>query len=789
MDVKTRDVRFGSKFNVKAIDLGTHPLSNFSPLSELEKVISSAGGSIGGFSALTAFGVQSGAADVASMLETGIVKSNMSFESSFPSFYSMGLVRSYVIPPSVGTMVQSSYNGDSTLSRITYGLKIEGADVPLGFSSGFLKYFPLTVEEDGIRLCEENAAVIFLGYATLTSGEGEGIRSGFIYFLSAKSELTTGNLLTDDVFSLEEYYKDKPTTVKNLLAKKFTFFLRKTCDMGVAPPDPAPPDPPPTPSGSLFPKPTDLPTPAKYRFTAYNIPFMRDGEDVFALPKDEIDTWLETCKLDEQTSEGGFRTRQNSVVWKDAEKVRMANYMRVARAGDGDYTTDGPPSYYWVDDVEDLGEFTDIENAAALRLTVDHFATGMFGPEAYSINGRLIQTTLAYPKINRQRRVPFLTPAYEGGKMTFDPIACDEFAVVINATNERGNTLQLILPVTGADISESTALLEQAIRRAGAASAVKITSIAAGSKVNIQVLGISVLPYAWIEELGGLAEDEGTLYTTYTGSEQEVPVYILPVQGTMQNGPKLVADYIVGQNGYFKNVLLKPYSKIIFRTPARFIELTGDPTLTQCNNVKIYIEYADAGGTGSDRLTIYAFLNGEFVDISDDFTADFAVNQQALQQVQQKELVALRTLSSVVGGIGGIVGGVSSGNYFGAVQSAFGAVGSIADLAAARKTPAQLHTGGSVMNAVATSSIVGYLEIEPENDSALEFAETQNGYILPEKEQNFIVNAVPDDMIYPIYVKMEITEMSGIRGGQDANNYIAQRLKNGVRFIRPQNKS
>lgn len=786
MNVKTRDVWFGN-FQVKAIDLGTHPLSNFSPLSELENVISSAGGSIGGFSALTAFGVQRGAADETSMLETGIVKSNMSFDSSFPDFHSIGLVRSYVIPPSVGATVESSYNGDSTFYKITYGLKIEGGDVPLGLSSDTLKYFPLTAKEDRIRLYEKNAAVIFLGYATLTSGEGEGIRSAVIYFLSAKSELTTENLLTDDVFSLEEYYKDKPTTVKNLLAKRFTFSLCKTCDMGVAPPDPTPPGPGPSPSGDLFPKPVDLPTPAKYRFTAYNIPFMRDGEDVFALPKDEIDGWLETLKLDEQTSEGGFRTRQNSVVWKDAEKVRMANYMRVARAGDGDYTTDGAPSYYWVDDVEELGEFTDIENAAVLRLTVDHFATGMFATDEYSITGRLVQTTLAYPAINRQRRVPVVTPSYEGGAITFGPIACNEFAVVINATNERGNTLQLILPVTGSDLPETSALLVQAIRRAGSASAVKITSIAAGSKVNVNVLGISVLPYTWVEELGGLAEDEGTLYSQYTGTETETPVFILATQSAMQRGPTLVADYLVGQDGTFQGKTLKPYSKLVFRTPARFIELTGDPTITQSNSVKIYIEYANAGGAGADKLTIYAFLNGEFVDISDDFTADFAVNQQALQQAQQKELVALRTLSSVVGGIGGVVGGVRSGNYFGAVQSAFGAVGSIADLAAARKTPAQLHTGGSVMNAVLSSSLVGYLEIEPTN-TGLDTAEREEGYILPDKQEYGLLNAVPEDDFTPKYFRIEGARVVVGRGGQDANNYIAQRLENGVRFIRPQNK-
>ena len=538
---------------------------------------------------------------------------------------------------------------------------------------------------------------------------------------------------------------------------------------------PGPPAPPaPAPSGY-----------GKYRYTLYRVDYMRDGEDVMTPAAGVVESSLAGARLAEYVTEDPFRDGQDTIIFQEAEKAVNANYMRVARTSSDaiyDYANDTSPLYYWVDEVEQLA--TPDSTVARLSITRDYFMSDVMQlpketRDKVAFSGELIATTEKPLNVQTTtEKTPYISPEYSGAEPTFYPVISDrKFAVVLCGTDARGDTFQCAIPSTdtSGDTIFQVAELQTNISIASTAIAYRTETN------NISVQRLYVIPQTWADIISTSGEYD-LYYEDADGVKKSKPVKVFSgVGGALPKTAVKVGDYILATPELED---IKPYTRVFFKTPARTIELTADQSIEEDRRITIYAAVSWTGA-GSNGLTIYAFINGDFVDISDDFTADFAVNAEALRQAQQSELTALRAISAAVGAVGGITGGVASGNYFGAVQSGISGVSTIAQLGAAKKTPATMRNGGSAMNGILEIGEIAYITVQPKNKATLNAYETRNGYLYPSKP--WVIFGMPE--LEPpnltAYYRVENAKISGLKtGGQAAERYIASRLETGVRFTR-----
>lgn len=192
--------------------------------------------------------------------------------------------------------------------------------------------------------------------------------------------------------------------------------------------------------------------------------------------------------------------------------------------------------------------------------------------------------------------------------------------------------------------------------------------------------------------------------------------------------------------------------------------------------------YVSIASSGDDGIKLYLQTGEEFIDISDDYAADFAANTAAVQQAQQKQLIALQAITGVIGAAGGAAGGVASGNYFGAVQSIAGGVQSIAQIAASRKSPAQIRGNGGVASffAMAQTLLLGISLGNPANLTEINATETEFGCIYDGSPYK-IFGA--HDLELDNFYRFDDVLIENMTGGESAKNEIAIALRNGVRFV------
>lgn len=550
-----------------------------------------------------------------------------------------------------------------------------------------------------------------------------------------------------------------------------------------------------------------------YRVSLYNFMFAEDGLTVCA-PKtrEDIDPYLEQFKIAEYSIELPFRTAQDGlVIAEDSIDLRKANYARVALQGEGDMTTDSLRTFYWVRSIDALPQRKDVKPRFRLILDRDYFMTDFFDVEgdftlenAWLVAGQSVQTNA--PRIGEDAPIPTL-PAntqrkspidveYTGGALRYKtyleiPSGTPEYSAVAVISLAEGAIRQIVITgiernSVGVSISNVTEMLN---------SIARLTSVnfhgSEGYK-TAHTLKMYLIPTAWVTALGF---DSGTVdgikCLNPAGSEVEYTENLgtfFDVQN-MQGGITVGTYSATTVKGLVKvdgsteesEKKLDPLELLMFRTPARLIEITGDPSVEECTTVKLIAEPAASGG-GSDSLTIYAVINGEFIDISEDFTVDFAVNEEALRVAQQKEVTAIRTVANVVGGIGGVVGGVASGNYFGAVQSAVGAVGGLAEMYSYKKQPAQVKTGGSALNGFANMGLLAFVCVSPSTDNAKTLADLY-GYLTPELPYIEFSRSnipAPKDALYSC-LKMKNVEVRRLQsGGNEAALYLKARFEQGV---------
>lgn len=527
-----------------------------------------------------------------------------------------------------------------------------------------------------------------------------------------------------------------------------------------------------------------------YRIVFFKIPFMRGG---YRVPVCPIGTspilHMGKFKVLEIITNLAFSEQQREIVISgnssDTIDSRMANYMYIAYTDTntpGDYDNDKRPAYYWVDDVQFVGSYGVEEQAPAAVVTIspDVWLTDFCSGQT-TVRGRLAQSTV---NIATMPRTPVIQPYYDidntvqRDALPLRPSTGNNYwAVGVFATND-GGILTYAIP------ESSWALLRGWANAMG--SAAKITQTprsGSGSAItlNVDCIKLYILPAAFVEYGSGISifsRDSLFKHTLETaGGAVYDDLYIPSYDG----GPGLLKTLTVTLATY-QEAFLSLEQKSWLVTPARFIELSAARGMVDRagNYIPPASVYVSIAGSGDDGVKLYLQTGEEFIDISDDYAADFAANTAAVQQAQQKQLIALQAITGVIGAVGGAAGGVASGNYFGAVQSIAGGVQSIAQIAAARKSPAQIRGNGGVASFFAMTQTL-LLAVSLGNPiNIIEFQKVENEYGWQYDDAPYYNDALE----YDNYYRFTEVEIDGdITGGQGAQQEMANALVSGVRLV------
>lgn len=525
-----------------------------------------------------------------------------------------------------------------------------------------------------------------------------------------------------------------------------------------------------------------------YRYTFYNIPYMRGGVDVPALNSGDIaETQLEKYFIMEIFSQRQFSEEQVQLVFSEGESLAasQANYMRVAKTQNTtqkDYSTDSNVSFWWVDDVQLLGAINASGDLAA-RVTIspDVWLTDFFAaPSAPSIQGRIIQTTV---NIGGCEKKPPISPNWNYGvpitenmlvkhpPTQLPPTDEPEYSVVVFMTTSSNDIIGLISePTVASNINTPIIYM---------CSAAKITLLDSSGEPlptmtwNVDVVRAFAVPRIFIENLTDYTRKykvesaPGGVSEAYGIASYQIDRYNVVYQRSKPDGMKWDPLHYL----YFGTA--KRLIKVDTRADAKGGAGGSDSALMSIA--------VTASMYGTDTISINLFLNGEIIDLTDDFECDFAVNEKSVSLSQFKSLTALKSISSVIGAAGGVVGGVMSGNYFGAIQSIFGGIGTFAELEEAKKQPATMEqSSGNVVNFIRSiGSIYWVYSRDPLNIDIINEAIERYGYIYEEAPVlKYANNTIPRNEFF----KYSEADVYGMTGGQSAAIEISNAFLRGVRL-------
>lgn len=179
-------------------------------------------------------------------------------------------------------------------------------------------------------------------------------------------------------------------------------------------------------------------------------------------------------------------------------------------------------------------------------------------------------------------------------------------------------------------------------------------------------------------------------------------------------------------------------------------------------------------GYYANSLAVYLILNGERYDITNDFTVDRAANYKALERSYQGDGAFLADVSAAVGGVGGAIGGIASGNYFGAVQSVISTAGYFVNREAQLNTPATVQYSSNATACLFAFNGIATLDYgAPNNANDITRAIKYEGYATRARAD------IPDD-ITGYALRVLEAEVTGV-DSEAAGKLIAD-LKNGVYF-------
>lgn len=324
------------------------------------------------------------------------------------------------------------------------------------------------------------------------------------------------------------------------------------------------------------------------------------------------------------------------------------------------------------------------------------------------------------------------------------------------------------------------ALAEQWVQAIGGAAKITITVPSAPAQdIEISCIKVYIIPEDFATTTDGdsiVNTSTATKYLITSANDVKIDVYPFATLGGV--GLKRVHDVTLPVAGNFRNI----NSKTWICTPARFVDLSEMRGIAWDSATPLAASFfISASSGGDDGIKIYMQVGTEFIDVSDDFVADFATNTQAVQQAQQKQLIALQAITGVIGAAGGAVGGLASGNYFGAVQSIAGGVETVAGLGQAKRAPAQMRGNGGVAAFYGfTNTLVLLLSLgTPANSDEIILAEDEFGW----QYDNAPFKTYMGNMPLGDYYRFAEVDVCNMTGGQGAQQEVANALAAGVRFV------
>ena len=234
-----------------------------------------------------------------------------------------------------------------------------------------------------------------------------------------------------------------------------------------------------------------------------------------------------------------------------------------------------------------------------------------------------------------------------------------------------------------------------------------------------------------------------------------------------------------------------PGGKVFVGTPGRVVELdtlTWRESSGACvpADIDIYVRFSGgrSGFGASDSLTIILFDGTGFLDISPDYEVSVAVNEGAARMAQQKTATALQLATNVIGAAGGIAGGVASGNWFGAVQSAAGGVEAVIQPSVEKSTPARVAYQGGAMSAYA-AGLGGLYCVRltgPKNADAMDALVKKVGLVADDPPW-VTIGATTTDFQSGAFYKFDACQWRGAVGGMDSAEEVCREFGLGRRFL------
>lgn len=519
----------------------------------------------------------------------------------------------------------------------------------------------------------------------------------------------------------------------------------------------------------------------KFRYTFYKIPFMRGGIDVpvVATPGNQIPE-MEKYFVTEIISEKQFSETQNQIVLANAAAVNNANYVRIARTAateiQSDYDADTDPAFFWVEDVQIICTTKDSDGPRSAIITIapDPWLTDFCDAAAdINIRGRLKQSTQAQAG---ERISNPVEPITDFSLLNFEDVsgtaADDSLFDVVGVFTDAGGGILIFStktgkPKVGQDLDDLTTQLYYFAKVAFWRYAIQPDE----ANIAVKCIKLLVVPNSWIE-----------------WAKQGLDI-TLTVDTTLPEAQEIDAVQVrIKSNFSLKNVLsvsapdqyLPKYNYFLL-TPTHVIRLENTPYVLNPSYKTIANIYVGTPlGSNSDGIAIFLEVEGEIIDITDDFQADFAINDQALKQAQQKEYVALSVMTGVIGGIQGLVNSFQSKNPLGAIQSSLDIASAIMAPNLAYKTPSVKQGSGNVITAIYGQGIISIASTyQITNETQYETALSRFGYIYPNKpyiEINGYENIVGN------FFSFENIDVCGIPGGQLSAAEIATDLIRGVKL-------
>ena len=518
-----------------------------------------------------------------------------------------------------------------------------------------------------------------------------------------------------------------------------------------------------------------------YRIVFFKIPFMRGGYRVPACPfGDKPIAHMAAYKVAEVVTDLAFAETQREIIvdgdTATAADDGKANYVYIAQTTNsavGVYTDDVRGAYYWMDDLQFVGVQDGSDTPAAVVTIYPDVWLTDFCSGYTSVHGRLAQSSLL---LAGEPRTPLVAPVFDQRyNYQDDALTSAGFWVVGTFTDARGG-----IQAYAIDASDMSTAKQWAQTMGGAAKITITVPSAPAQEIEITCVRVYIIPSDFATTTDG---DSLINTSTATGYEIEsangVMIDVYPFAVLAGVGLKRVYDVPLPVAGAFRDL----NSKSWICTPARFVELSEMRGISWENSTPLAASfYVSASSGGDDGIKIYMQVGTEFIDVSDDFLADFSVNAQSVQQSQQKQLVALQAITGVIGAAGGVAGGIASGNYFGAVQSVAGGVESIASLGAARRTPAQMRGNGGVAAFYGfTNTLVLLFGMgTPVNSAEISAVEAEYGW---QYDNAPFMDFNAGGLELDAYYRFADVSVCNMTGGQGAQQEVATALVSGVRLV------